>query len=77
MLILKSLFIFSIIGSVLSFALGVSFWSACYAIGVVVVLGVVEELPKLFFGGVMRRARKQPPHQRGMWAESGAANSQR
>jgi Zn-dependent protease with chaperone function len=79
MLIVKSTFVFLIIGSILSFALGVSFWSACYAIGVVIMLGVVDELPKLFFGGLMRRERQQPPpYQRGSWAESGAAtNAQR
>ena len=77
-LIMKSTFIFLIIGSVLSFALGVSFWSACYAITVVVMLGVVDELPKLFFGGLMRREREQPPpYKPGTWAESGAADSQR
>jgi Zn-dependent protease with chaperone function len=78
LLIMKSMLTLAIIGSILSFAFGINFWSAVYAISIVIMLAIVDELPKLFFGGVMRRQREQPPpYQRGTWAESGAADSQR
>ncbi|HSP61824.1 MAG TPA: hypothetical protein VLQ90_02475, partial [Pyrinomonadaceae bacterium] len=76
MLVLRGALFLLLINALLSFALNIPFWSGCYAKAVLVVMVVLDELPKLFHSGLAR----QPPddqgsnevrtYRRGAWAES-------
>ena len=74
MLVLKALLKLSFASCVLSFLLRVPFWGACYAIALMFMLAIVDELPKLFFKGANDKSHEeQPPaYQPNAWAESDA-----
>jgi hypothetical protein len=75
-LVLRGALFLLLISTLLSFALHISFWSGCYAKAVLVVMVVLDELPKLFHSGLAG----QPPddqgsnevrnYRRGAWAEA-------
>jgi Zn-dependent protease with chaperone function len=75
LLVLKGMLKLSFVSCILSFLLRVPFWSACYAIALMFMLAIVDELPKLYFRGVNNKSdEEQPPaYQSGAWAESDAA----
>jgi Zn-dependent protease with chaperone function len=73
-LIVKSAITLSAFGCLLSFILRVPIGSACYAIGVMVMVAVVDELPKLFCGPSLITPLQKPPaaYRPGSWIESNA-----
>ena len=60
--------------------LSVPFWTGCYAIAVVLSLVVLDELPKLFHGGLAKRSSgadpQAQPYQPPSWAETDAVVTQ-
>ena len=75
LLVIKGSLILSFIGGLVNFAFRVPFWSACYAIAIMIMLVVLDELPKLFQGGSMTKSseQKNPADPRSVWAESNPA----
>jgi Zn-dependent protease with chaperone function len=76
LLVLRGALVLLLLNSLLTFALNIPFWSGCYAKAVLVVIVVLDELPKLFHSGL---AEKPPDdnssnevrnYRRGAWAES-------
>ena len=75
LLVIKGSLILSFIGGLVNFAFRVPFWSACYAIAIMIMLVVLDELPKLFQGGSITKSseQKNPADPRSVWAESNPA----
>jgi Zn-dependent protease with chaperone function len=75
-LIVKTVVTLSGFGCLFSLVLRLPLMSACYAIGLMIVVVIVDELPKLFYGPAMNRPPKPPAAYRpGSWIEPNAPAS--
>ena len=75
-LVLKASFQILCMSGVASFAIGLTFWSACYAAATVVFIVFFDELPKLFRPSNPGPAVEPQNFQTAAWAESNAATTQ-